>query len=80
MPLTPTKPMSRFMITLAVCLAMSKAKGGEGGVPKMEGLTFWDLSPTPGLCLTHANTSYLEEKLGIFISIIIMGKYNFFFM
>jgi hypothetical protein len=29
MPLTPTRPMSRFMISLAVCLAMSKARGGE---------------------------------------------------
>jgi hypothetical protein len=29
MPLAPTRPMSRFMITLAVCLAMSKARGGD---------------------------------------------------
>jgi hypothetical protein len=74
MPLAPTRPMSRFMITLAVCLAMSKAGGGRGRGPKMEGLTFWDLSPTPRLYLTHANTSYLEAKTGHFCKHYYHGK------
>jgi hypothetical protein len=40
MPLTPTRPMSRFMITLAVCLAMSKARGrgdSQNGGPHILG-------------------------------------------
>ncbi len=71
MPLAPTRPMSRLMIALAVCLAMSKARGG---IPEMEGLTFWDLSPTPRLYLTHANTSYLEGKTGHFCKHYYHGK------
>ncbi len=78
MPLAPTRPMSRFMITLAMCLAMSKARGG--GFPKWRASHFGICPPPPGFTLHMQTHLVWKGKLGIFVSIIIMGKYSFLFI